>query len=302
MPPQRTRAILQHFTTSLAQFQSSQDQIRILATVSSSLSQQNAQPTFRPASTGVEDLTILDSSFNPPTAAHASMLRSALRATPASTRRRVLLLLSVKNADKEAKPASFPLRLCMMEAFGHEVLKSLSGEEGGDLDIDMGVTTLPYFHDKSAAIASMEGYPSASSSSTTALNNPVMTQTFLAGFDTLIRILTPSYYRPHGMKAALGPFFERARLRVTIREDDKWEGKGEQIGYVKHLESGQLDGIGGVGAWISKVDMVDGEDEGRGVSSSLVREKVGKGLTVEGLVGDEVSKIIKEEGLYEDGN
>src|SRR5271154_5614845 len=63
-------------------------------------------------------LYILDSSFNPPTKAHLKLSLSSLPAEQPST---VLLLLAIQNADKAAKPASFPHRLAMMELLAREI-------------------------------------------------------------------------------------------------------------------------------------------------------------------------------------
>ncbi|KAF4991073.1 hypothetical protein FDECE_14173, partial [Fusarium decemcellulare] len=187
------------FSRALTSFQSSSDALRILCTLPHPASARSNVPAPRRPVRPVRDLIILDSSFNPPTLAHASMARSALRARGGG---RLMLLLSVNNADKAPKPASFPIRLGMMEAMGRELLDDMKGETQ-DLEVDIAVTTMPFFHDKAKAIAESGFY-----------GERQPTQTFLAGFDTIVRIFNPKYYGTETkdgltpMQRALGPFFE----------------------------------------------------------------------------------------------
>ncbi|EHK16046.1 uncharacterized protein TRIVIDRAFT_25247, partial [Trichoderma virens Gv29-8] len=239
-------------------------------------------------------LVVLDSSFNPPTRAHAEMARSALKwassSSSSSEGTRLMLLLAVNNADKAPKPASFPVRLGMMEGFGRDLLGSLELEGGVRPEIDLAVTKMPYFNDKARVIGESGFYSS--------WGGQEPEQVFLAGFDTVIRIFNPKYYGEGGMRAALGPFFERARLRVTMRTDDGWGGEAEQREYVRGLGEGKLDEVGGDVAWAGRVDLVEGT--GDGVSSSKVREmvKTGEKDGLERLVDEEVMGWIEREGLY----
>lgn len=243
-----------------------------------------------PARDGYQRLVVLDSSFNPPTRAHAEMLLSALRASE-GLKTRVLLLLAVKNADKPAdEPASFPVRLGMMDSFG-----SSPGLRDDGVPVDVGVTTRPYFHDKSSAIADSGAFELEQQ------------QVFLAGFDTLIRIFDPKYYTETGkdgetsMQAALGPFFQRAALRITLRPDDKWGGVEEQRDWVRQLREGKLNEMGGKVEWMDKVELVDGV-KGEAVSSSKARKMVSEGKIdgIEDLVGAEVQEWIADQNLYRD--
>lgn len=226
---------------------------------------------------------------------------------------RLLLLLAVNNADKAPKPASFEHRLLMMHKFAGDIQKAWRGatqqtdtttrtaeqEEGlGRLDeipVDIGLTTHPYFHEKSAAIATSPEYSSSSPANPSSSFEPHAEQIFLAGFDTLIRIFNPKYYRPPVPEAgveppppgapdktpiqiALDPFFARVRLRITMRTDDEWGGEDDQLQYVKGLVDGdELDKVGGRREWARRVDMVRGmvgSKEEAVVSSTLAREAV----------------------------
>ncbi|KAK1254253.1 hypothetical protein MKX08_008248 [Trichoderma sp. CBMAI-0020] len=291
------KQLVDFFSRSLSSFHSSPDVFWVLCTLPHhGGSNSKEEPAPRPSKSNLklrQRLVVLDSSFNPPTRAHAEMAKSALEwASSSSSSTRLMLLLSVNNADKAPKPASFPTRLGMMEGFGHELLKSLAAtnEEGLRPEIDLAVTKMPYFHDKARVIAESGFYAAG--------GNPEPEQIFLAGFDTVIRIFNPKYYST-GMRAALGPFFERARLRVTMRTDDEWGGEDEQVEYVKGLGEGGLDEVGGDTAWAGRVDLVEGR-KGSGVSSSRVRElvKSGKRGELEEMVDGEVLGWMDEERLY----
>ena len=279
MPSSTNRSLLNAFSEALRAFTSTSTPFAVLRTVPPT-SQPPTQHHLSP-----QQLIILDSSFNPPTAAHLAMVLSALnRHSPSvdhdstsSSAAKVLLLLSVENADKKPKPASFAHRLCMMERMASEVHSSLQ------VAVDVGVTTKPYFHDKSAVVAASGRYENAE-------------QIFLAGYDTLIRVLNPKYY-PSGMRASLDPFFERARLRVVLRAGGDWGAVEEQRSWVDGLREGGED-WGGRRAWLrDRVDLVDGLEDG--VSSSQVREMIEAGEEGwEDMVPKAVSEYIRDEGLY----
>ncbi|RTE72481.1 hypothetical protein BHE90_013106 [Fusarium euwallaceae] len=272
MPLPYPNSLITTFSRALTSFQSSPDTLRILCT----LPHVSNTPAPRRPSHPVRDLIILDSSFNPPTLAHAGMARSALQAHGSS---RLMLLLSVNNADKAPKPASFPVRLGMMEALGRELVGEVEG-----LEVDVAVTTMPFFHDKAKAIVQSGFYGDA-------------TQTFLAGFDTLVRIFNPKYYGEGGMRLALGPFFDAAKVRVTTRPDETWGGVEEQRAWLTGAKLGE---VGGDDAWVGRVEIVEGDEGGEGVSSSRVREVVKSGDVEEldGLVSEEIKGWIEREGLY----
>ncbi|KAK2592495.1 hypothetical protein QQS21_009805 [Conoideocrella luteorostrata] len=316
---------LQFFTRSLAAFQSSRDAFRVLSTVPPSASAPG-KASRRP----VRKLIILDSSFNPPTRAHAQMARSAVR--EAGPGAKLMLLLAVQNADKGVVPAALEVRLGMMEGLARELVHGDDGFEtgteeartrntdrdgGGDdgLVVDLAVTTMPFFHDKAKSIAESGIYDSDGEAE----------QVFLCGFDTVIRIFNPKYYvdqpstpstrslhpssqpldnseQLQPVQRALGPFFARAKLRVTMRPDDEWGTAEEQRMYVESLEKGGLEGVGGDKAWARRIELVEGV-EGV-VSSSMVRRVVrdyggdDDGGALDDLVGGEVRRWIRGERLY----
>ncbi|KZZ98302.1 cytidylyltransferase [Moelleriella libera RCEF 2490] len=344
------------FARSLQAFESSHDAFRVLGTVTTA--QQTAAATFTAATTATttttgstskttatagddgitgahalkaKKLIVLDSSFNPPTRAHAQMASSALRdaGNDDDDNTRLLLLLAVNNADKQAAPAAYPTRLGMMAAFARD-LRSTH-------DVDLGVTTMPFFHDKARSIVESGTYyhhhrrhhhPACAANSADGgeerrrLRLLPPEQVFLCGFDTVVRIFDPKYYgaSPSAMRAALGPFFAPvsdggggggggselgARLRVTTRPDDAWGAVEEQRAYLQRLgEGGGLAQMGGDAAWVKRIEMVSGLG-GAAVSSSRVREVVkrrryGSDAELGDLVSDGVRAYIEEEGLYQD--
>lgn len=289
---------------------------------------------------------MLDSSFNPPTLAHMQMATSALQVlreqqSIAATLRggsagqrhvladdvRLLLLLAVNNADKAPKPATFEERLLMMGAFAGDIQRAWRNlqkqavaqeedEHEATLPVDIGLTTHPYFHDKSVAIAASPEYdfPSTQTDNT---GSPHTSQMFLAGYDTLIRIFTPKYYKspvPEAgidppqpektpMQMALDPFLARAQLRVTMRPDDDWGGREDQLGYLERIMHGnELDEVGGRREWARRVELVEGMsgDAGGGVvSSTLAREAVKEGDwgRLRELVPSGVASLIEKEAV-----
>lgn len=260
------QALLERCVEQLSAFRISKDPFRVFTQVTSGVS---AVPAQRPRT-----LVVLDSSFNPPTWAHLRMATSAVRAAAAHRGQsprdiRLLLLLAVNNADKKPKAAAFPFRMEMMRLFAQDLLRETTavagagpslGEEG--LAVDLGLTLCPYFHDKSRAIAASGVYGEETE------------HVVLAGFDTLIRIFDPKYYKD-GMRAALDPFFARARLRITMRTDDEWGGEAEQLEYLRGLRDGKLENAGGRTSWCDGVDMVAGSAEV--VSSTKAREAASRG-------------------------
>ncbi|KAK1775991.1 hypothetical protein QBC45DRAFT_229199 [Copromyces sp. CBS 386.78] len=209
------------------------------------------------------------------------------------------------------------------------------GHEGGlDISVDIALTAKPFFHEKSRAMAESEFYnPPALRGQEEGEKKEEDTteQVILAGYDTLIRIFNPKYYGPppppptsattqvirhvHDpsqkgtpIQQALDPFFSRAKLRVTMRTDDEWGGKTEQMAYLESLLRDEgLEKIGGSKGWKDRIEMVEGiRKEGEEVvSSTYAREAAERGEwgVLGRLVSPGVGKWIEGERLYicEDG-
>ncbi|KAL2891235.1 putative nicotinamide mononucleotide adenylyltransferase [Ceratocystis lukuohia] len=316
---------LEAFATLLSKFQTSGNQLCIIKSLGA--------PWL---STPKQRIIVLDSSFNPPTLAHMHMALTAIQRfsscsgptlavdstcqvfgesddTPKAMG--VLLLLSVNNADKAPKPAPFAQRLCMMQDFAEDLLEFIKTKPkpetlpiGAALpySVAIGLTTLPFFHSKAIALAELENGPDVSSlGETLATSAPAsVDQCYLVGFDTLVRIFNPKYYGgAAGMREALGPFFARARLSITMRLGSEWGSIADQQKYLEEMKKGGLENVGGCSEWLDRVELVEGRRPGEPVvSSTLVREAVRNGdeRLLDVLVSERVKAWIKSEGLYKD--
>jgi len=221
-------------------------------------------------------LHVLDSSFNPPTLAHLSLAVSSIPTATSPADTRILLLLATQNADKPSAPAPFEDRLAMMHL--------LSRSAAFPVPVDIALTKHARFLDKSRDL--VEAYPEAE-------------QVYLTGYDTLIRLLDAKYY-PTGMES-LRAFFERSRVVCTMR-DGGWGQMEEQRAYLESIKKGEREHEGCRREWAEMITLVEGKEEGKGVSSTNVREAVkkrGEDALTRYLTKD-VAEYIRERGLYTD--
>jgi len=281
--------LLPPFRLALSTFASSPSSLQILRTIPPS-----------PPPTPPKTLYILDSSFNPPHLAHFRIAASALDSSDSTApSKRLLLLLATQNADKDHKPAALEHRLAMMTIFAEDLLRSLSKErkEAGSITVDIGITKLPYFIDKSAAITSSGIYqPDPSQTGEASIE-----QVHLIGYDTLIRLLDTKYYPPQQTLEPLQGLFQRHRLRVTYRQADNLGSREEQDAYLRGLKEGKMEYKGGRREWAGKIVMVAGKQAGdQAVSSTRVREAAEEGdkRLVRELCTEGVARYILEEGPY----
>lgn len=296
-------------------------------------------------------LFILDSSFNPPSIAHAALAQSAFlddcnsSSQPSQQKReyefphRLLLLFAVTNADKIAAPASFEHRLAMMTVFARDLqdffAKDVQKEKGQGqgqqkeeqqqkadekdeekqhpMAIDIGVTKYPFYTDKSRAIESEQGqkfYPT----------HP--RHIHLLGYDTLTRFFTAKYYIQQDSFdppfAALEPYFDKGHgLRVTLRPDSSSspsagpassvekgnvEKEDQKQSFLQNLTDpkGEMQKNGARAKWARQIEFVSPHDAEMGVSSTRIREAVGKGEweVVRELCTPRVARWVEREGLY----
>jgi len=260
---QELHPLVPNLRTALRTFTASSSAFRVLTTIASSTA----------FYTPVKTLYVLDSSFNPPTLAHLRIAISALlhdRNANSSPTKRLLLLLATQNADKAPKPASFEQRLAMMTIFASELvqrMRSHNNEKGHETDavvVDVGVTKSPLYLDKATALDRSGQYGDVDSGPE---------QVHLTGFDSLIRLLDPKYYPPNHSLHPLQTLFSKHRIRATRRTDDQWGGRKEQDAYVQALANGEREKEGAKSEWSSKIELVDGGQEGDEiVSSTKVRE------------------------------
>lgn len=301
-------------------------------------------------------LFILDSSFNPPSIAHAALAQSAFlddcnsssfssSSQPSQQQKkqkkeyefphRLLLLFAVTNADKIAAPASFEHRLAMMTCFARDLqdfFASLAekrqeqeqeqeqkeeqkqhkdeNEEQKEkqhppMAIDIGVTKYPFYTDKSRAIES-EGYPT----------HP--RHIHLLGYDTLTRIFTAKYYIQQNFNppfSALQPYFDKGyELRVTLRpsssssssagptSSSSVEKEDQKTSFLQTLTDpqGEMQKNGAQALWARQIEFVSPQYAEMGVSSTRIREAVGKGEweVVREFCTPRVARWVEREGLY----
>lgn len=319
------RALRSQFSQALKDFAASSSSFKVLHTI---------PPTSAPTPNTpilTRTLYVLDSSFNPPSKAHSSLVKAALKSRVSSSEHesspRVLFLLATVNADKKPKPADFEDRIVMMTLAAEDLRSSFQSQSASstglkDTDvhlptIDIGITKLPYFVDKASSIESCGVYTSPQRSETA-----VTEQIHLTGFDTLIRIFTPKYYpNHHPPLSALEPFLTHHCVRATIRVDpdspsenlkdaQKTASESSESGfssaagqrrYLEDIKNGSLEKKGMKKAWAEKLELVvDESGEAVGVSSTRVRNavKAGNWDEVSELVGPSVGAWIEETGLY----
>ncbi|KAJ1337899.1 nicotinamide-nucleotide adenylyltransferase [Microdochium nivale] len=286
--------LLPFFTTALKTYQLSSKAFAVLCSVPSAIHGDLAPPS--PPTPSPRSLLVLDSSFNPPTVAHQRMVLTALSNHKYTESSRILLLLAINNADKAPKPAAFPQRLAMMYILAEDLL-SRAGKLGSRCSgVDIGVTTQPYFHNKSAAVQESGFYHNSETS------EHRTEQVYLTGFDTLIRIFNSKYYSGEAMTSVLDPFFAHSSLRVTMRTDADWGGAKEQEAYLDDLgHGGRLDDMGGRKEWVDKIEMTTGRDKGEDVvSSTKVRDAVQKQNwdRLGSLTSPAIAEWVREHGLY----
>ncbi|KAH7342002.1 hypothetical protein B0J17DRAFT_648975 [Rhizoctonia solani] len=176
-------------------------------------------------------ISVLDSSFNPPTNAHAAL---ASQPTGPSPR---LLLLSISNVDKVPKKgdASSAQRL--------EMIVALAEHLGGDVGV--GAINEPTFECLDMAVNLVQ-------------------LTFLMGWDTITRFFAPRYYpSPQAMLTRLHTFFDDQRSSLVCARRGSHPDSEEQ----EFLHSEYVRGFYDEG----KIRIVDLDKEVRDISSTDVR-------------------------------
>ncbi|KAG0706736.1 Nucleotidylyl transferase [Suillus ampliporus] len=193
-------------------------------------------------------ISVLDSSFNPPTCAHLALansrpprytMKSGLTGSALASAAELdydarLLLLSVRNADKALKSgdATYEQRLEMMYLLSKDLSASVSQlpedkSESAHANIAIAIIDEPTFVGKAAVLrqflrARISGLCRAATapdrmampptSGDISIPNPRLI--FLIGFDTLVRLLSPRYY---GSEAAM---MDALRLFFSPMGDD----------------------------------------------------------------------------------
>ncbi|KAH3673574.1 hypothetical protein WICMUC_003681 [Wickerhamomyces mucosus] len=222
---------------------------------------------------------ILDSSFNPPHKGHYALVTKYLEyynshSHNSSIRPSLLLLLSIKNADKTIPdPNVFVHRLEMIHLFSQYVEAEMK------IDVSIGLTKHAKFIDKAFSIKERFRIP------------PEDKLTFLLGFDTLIRVFNPEYYKPLSLRDALRGFVESNEIFCLTRNDEI----DMQFQFMNSI-SRDFPPV-----WSENIKLVHNEENALSISSSYIRNEVSfnrKGW--EDLVFHSISSYIKENDLYLD--
>ncbi|KAG0668307.1 hypothetical protein C6P45_004815 [Maudiozyma exigua] len=205
-------------------------------------------------------LLILDSSFNPPHYGHYTLIKRAIESynTTSNVDISVLLLLSVKNADKGEKPAAFDKRLDMMELLSDHIQG-----EFPSLNPTVAVCKSAKFVDKSISV-----------------RNVLFEKgkiVYLLGFDTITRVLDPKYYVPQTLEEAMGDFMTHTRFFCLTRgeEDDKTDSQEfiKQMKYVDDISDGIYEPII-PRKWGSKIKIEVNNNSYCSISSSEIRRSL----------------------------
>jgi nicotinamide-nucleotide adenylyltransferase len=275
-------------------------------------------------------ISILDSSFNPPTLAHLALasIPASGRDSPMSTVSASqqpadfdarLLLLSVRNADKSLKnsDASYAQRLEMMILLAHDISeqanragRSSDPYSSDDLNIAVAIIDEPTFVGKSRVLheylATRLASFVTSSTPSTASDQPNLTipssipkpeLTFVVGIDTLERILALRYYSTE------------ENMRRALREFLASDGDGSRLVCARRVTPGSLKTSDERERRVTattdqyveqgRVVMVNIDEKVESYSSSEVREKVARDDAAwMQMVTVKVAEYVTREGLY----
>ncbi|KAG2154017.1 Nucleotidylyl transferase [Suillus clintonianus] len=279
-------------------------------------------------------ISVLDSSFNPPTCAHLALansrpprytMKSGLTASALASAAELdydarLLLLSVRNADKALKPgdATYEQRLEMMYLLSKDISASVSQlpedkPESAHANVAIAIVDEPTFVGKAIVLrrflrARISGlYPPAialdkmaTSPTSSEISMPDPRLMFLIGFDTLVRLLSPRYYASEAaMMDALRLFFS------PVGDDCYVVCARRKLAEVEHLVQEEVEAktFSAAKEFVEseRVTLIsigaDGVDEQ--TSSSQVRTKVAlQDETWRSLVTSSVANYIIQNGLY----
>ena len=201
-------------------------------------------------------LGVMPASFNPPTLAHTVLAQEAMRALQFDE---FFLVLDTMVMDKTCIGAPLEDRLLMLLAIFSD-----------DPTISMGVANRGLFLDKVEALQKV--YPSETKIY------------FVVGFDTIVRVLDPKYYRDR--EQALQKLFSQARFLVANRGDCDQQDLKELFRKVTNR------------AFAAQVVPFKVPSFVAWISSTLVRQKWAEGESVQGLVPPQVEEFLNKRGFY----
>ncbi|KAI0342735.1 Nucleotidylyl transferase [Trametopsis cervina] len=251
-------------------------------------------------------ISVLDSSFNPPTRAHLAL--ASLPPSPASSGISQdfdarLLLLSVRNADKGLKStdASYAQRLEMMIRLANDVVPS--AQDANESNVAVAIIDEPTFVGKARVLSSFLRHRLATLPATsdalpsTPGSRPTedVELAFLVGMDTLERILATRYYPSQSdMRDYLKQFMTTSRL-ICSRRIMPGQLRDAQVQKEEDILVAARDYLD-----VQRLEIVDIGEEIESYSSSEVRKRVEEGdeqLWTK-MVTPSVAEYITAEHLY----
>ena len=260
------------------------------------------RPGFTHHSSPILRISVLDSSFNPPTLAHLALVNSRppwqdLQAETSQYDAK-LLLLSVRNADKTLKPgdASYIQRLEMMYLLSRSEhgISSLTS----DNNTAVAIIDEPTFVGKSTVLLNFLRTRLASLGAAGSPTIPQPKLTFLMGLDTLVRLFSVKYYTSeHELRRLLHNFLspdaEDCRI-VCARRASLSDGCMLEDDAENGIQSIVHEVIGN-----DRIHIIDiGKDE-QAFSSSQVRTQIAAGDDDwRRLVTDLVADYLIDNRLY----
>ena len=267
------------FLKQLQEFLSSKKDFSIVYNTSASFINPNTQR-----------VCVLDSSFNPPHLGHYALIEESLTKNydniPMKDKA-VLLLLSVKNADKiHPKPEPFETRLELMYIMANQLARKYP------VNIAIGLTDHAKFVDKSLSVLN---YIKETENS----HSPDIKLTFLVGFDTLIRIFNPKYYLPDKLTNSLEQFMKNTDLFCLTRTDETFT-HDQQSKYVDDIKSGSHEDI--PSHWSDNIYLLENIGNNNRIStisSSAIRDCIKHQEEIwKSEVLPDVTEYIIQENLY----
>ncbi|KAF7727982.1 hypothetical protein EC973_006747 [Apophysomyces ossiformis] len=224
------------------------------------------------AKDGLCRLLVLDSSFNPPTKAHAALLTTAISQYPPDHFDASLLLFSLRNVDKKLTGSTSLQRAQMMELMARQ----LQTKESQALrTIAVGLTSHGRFVDKAVHINKyfQQHFPTLQ-----------LEMYFLMGYDTVTRLFNPMYYS-ETLEMALDPFFKQCYLVCADRG-------GFDSSEVEEFWAGP------VKAYADKIKRVSLGESLASLSSTAARSAVKNDQNLDNLLDKDILDFIHEEQIY----
>lgn len=176
----------------------------------------------------------------------------------------------------------------MMSLFASDIMYAQPGTHvRKDMYIDIGVIKHARFLDKSIELR--RHYPE------------VQEIVYITGFDTLVRILEPKYYPESYTLDPLDGFFERNRIKCTVRCGDLWGDQRSQVEYIDNIKIGRRVQEGCKPEWAEKIELLENKHYAA-VSSTKVRNaaKIGDAAMLKKLLTRGVGEWVLEKGLYKE--